>query len=775
MSILDTTIVAVALATLGRDFHVSVTTIQWVATGYLLALAMVTPVTGWAVDRFGAKLIWMTSLSLFIVGSSLCGLAWSANSLIAFRVLQGIGGGMLLPVGQSILARAAGPQRMGRVMSIIGVPMVLGPIMGPVIGGLIVSNFSWRWIFYINVPIGIVTLILSQRWLPKFDSDERFPSAFDTLGFCLLSPGLAAIVYALSEVGVTGSYTGAPVIISFVLGIVLMTAFILHALHVKNPLLELHLFKHRNFAIANVCIFVIGATLFGSMFLLPLYYQMARGQEAWVAGLLMAPQGIGAACIMRWAGSVTDRVGPRRVVPAGILLMAAATIPLAFVTTSTNEAWLAVTLFVRGLGLGLSMMPVTAAAYFDLNHAEIPKASTVMNIVRLIGGSVATALFAVVLERQIVRQPRAPRRPRPAAAPASSAPPAGCRRRRRSGGRGVRPHVLVVGGRHPDRLHPDAVPAQPRRQRLRPRRRTRPDGADAGSRRRRSRHRGRGAPRRRGDARLSGSDPTRSGRVADPGRLAAVLAAAGSSPRRTRRASSSRRPAVTRRAAGRSSSGAWPASPWPGSRVARPSTASTCGSTPASTSPAGRASRWPTASAARLPARGSAIDLCTGSGALAAGPPARPGPMPGSSPPTSTAAPSPAPGPTASRPTRATSSPPCRPTLRAPDRRGRRRRALRPLARAPPAPPRHARSSRTPPTTTAVPTAPRLLRRVVDRRAALPASGRRAAARARRRTGRRCCAPLLERLGYASVETWADDGRRPAGPGATGPTARPLR
>ena len=402
MSILDTTIVAVALATLGRDFHVSVTTIQWVATGYLLALAMVIPITGWAVDRFGAKLIWMTSLSLFIIGSSLCGMAWSANSLIVFRVLQGIGGGMLLPVGQSILARAAGPQRMGRVMSIIGVPMVLGPIMGPVIGGLIVSNYSWRWIFYINVPIGIVTLLVSQRWLPKWDTDERFPSAFDTLGFCLLSPGLAALVYSLAEVGTTGSFTSTSVIISFAIGIVLMTGFIFHALHIKNPLLELHLFKDRNFTIANLCIFVLGATLFGSMFLLPLYYQIARGQEAWVAGLLMAPQGIGAACIMRWAGNITDRFGPRRIVPFGVLLMAVATIPFAFVTTSTSEALLAVTLFVRGLGLGLSMMPVTAAAYFDLSHAEIPKASTTMNIVRQVGGSVATALFAVVLERQIV-------------------------------------------------------------------------------------------------------------------------------------------------------------------------------------------------------------------------------------------------------------------------------------------------------------------------------------------------------------------------------------
>ena len=308
MSILDTTIVAVALATLGRDFHVTVSTIQWVTTGYLLSLAVVIPVTGWAVDRFGAKLIWMLSLVLFIAGSSLCGVAWSANSLIVFRVMQGIGGGMLLPVGQSILARAAGPQRMGRVMSVIGVPMVMGPIMGPVIGGLIVSNFSWRWIFYINVPIGIVTLLLSSRWLA--DTEEKVRTNFDTLGFCLLSPGLASLVYSLSEIGVTGSFTSGPVIVSFVLGVLLMGAFIAHALRARFPLLDLSLFKDRNFSIANICIFVLGATLFGSMFLLPLYYQIARGQSPWVAGLLMAPQGIGAASIMRWAGALTDRIGP---------------------------------------------------------------------------------------------------------------------------------------------------------------------------------------------------------------------------------------------------------------------------------------------------------------------------------------------------------------------------------------------------------------------------------------------------------------------------------
>jgi predicted MFS family arabinose efflux permease len=213
---------------------------------------------------------------------------------------------------------------------------------------------------------------------------------------------LTSLVFSLAEVGTTGSFTSPPVLISFVLGVGLMAAFIWHALRARNPLLELKLFKNRNFSIANICIFVLGATLFGSMFLLPLYYQIARGQSPWVAGLLMAPQGIGAACIMRWAGSMTDRVGPRRVVPFGILLMGIATIPFAFVTGNTNEIWLAVTLFIRGLGLGLTMMPITAAAYFDLNHAQIPRASTTMNIIRQVGGSIATALFAVVLERTII-------------------------------------------------------------------------------------------------------------------------------------------------------------------------------------------------------------------------------------------------------------------------------------------------------------------------------------------------------------------------------------
>jgi EmrB/QacA subfamily drug resistance transporter len=407
MSILDTTIVAVALDTLGRDFKVSISTIQWVTTGYLLALAMVIPVTGWAVDRFGAKPTWLLSLGLFVVGSSLCGLAWSADSLIAFRFLQGIGGGMILPIGQSVLARAAGPQRMGRVMSVVGVPTVMGPVLGPVIGGLIVSNFSWRWIFYVNVPIGIVAIILSLRWLDG--NETKINNPFDRFGFLTLSPSLVLLVYALSAVGTTGSFTSPQVLWSAGIGIVLMGAFVWHAVRARHPLLDLHLFRFRSYTVANINTFLFGATLYGSMFLLPLYYQVARGDSPLRAGLLMAPQGIGAALVMRSSGAITDRYGARRVVPLGIIIMVIATIPFTMVTTTSNELFLGFTLFVRGLGLGLSMMPIIAAAYQDLDHATIPKATTMLNIVRQVGGSVATALFAVVLQRQIEAQiPSAP-------------------------------------------------------------------------------------------------------------------------------------------------------------------------------------------------------------------------------------------------------------------------------------------------------------------------------------------------------------------------------
>jgi EmrB/QacA subfamily drug resistance transporter len=202
MSILDTTIVNVAINTLSREFNTSLATIQWVSTGYMLALATVIPLTGWAADRFGTKRLYMISIGLFLAGSALSGMAWSAESLIAFRILQGLGGGMIMPAGMTILSKAAGPQRIGRVMGVVGVPMLMGPIIGPILGGWLVDDVSWRWIFYVNLPVGAIALTAALRLLP---TDE--PAAherLDWLGLLLLSPGLAAFVYGLAETSSQG-------------------------------------------------------------------------------------------------------------------------------------------------------------------------------------------------------------------------------------------------------------------------------------------------------------------------------------------------------------------------------------------------------------------------------------------------------------------------------------------------------------------------------------------------------------------------------------------
>ncbi|HEX4018931.1 MAG TPA: MDR family MFS transporter [Frankiaceae bacterium] len=400
MSIFDTTIVNVAIDTLGRTFHSPLSTIQWVSTAYLLALAIVIPLSGWSIERFGAKRMYLISLSLFIGGSVLCGLAWSSGSLIAFRALQGFGGGMILPIGQTILARAAGPQRMGRVMSIVGIPMLLGPVLGPAIGGILVDNFDWRWIFYVNVPIGLLALLLSARTL-KSDATGT-AGKLDILGLSLLSPALALIVYGLSEAGSSGGFGGTTVIVGIVAGFALLAAFIWHALRAKAPLIDLRLFKNRGFTSASITGFLLSGTVFGAMFLLPLYYQVVRGQSALSAGLLMAPQGIGAMLAMPISGRITDRVGAYRIVPFGVAVVVIGTIAYTQVTPGTSEVLLAGSLFIRGLGLGMSMMPSMSAGYQTLQQAEVPRATTTINIVRQVGASLGTAVLAVILQRQII-------------------------------------------------------------------------------------------------------------------------------------------------------------------------------------------------------------------------------------------------------------------------------------------------------------------------------------------------------------------------------------
>jgi EmrB/QacA subfamily drug resistance transporter len=400
MSILDTTIVNVALATLGRDLHAGISEIQWVVTGYMLSLAAVIPVSGWAAERFGAKQVYLVSLALFTVASALCGLANSSTQLIIFRVLQGVGGGMILPVGQLMMAQAAGPERMGRVMSIVAVPAMLAPILGPTIGGLIVDNISWRWIFYVNVPIGIIAVLAAWRTLPRVEPKRTH--ALDVRGLILMSTGLPILTYGLAEIGSTGSFTSPKVVISIVLGLVLIAAFAVHALRTRYPLLDLRLYRRPTFSSASLAMFCLGAALFGGMILLPLYWQTVRHETVFDTGLLTAPQGLGMALVMPLAGKLTDRFGGGPVALFGVTFTAIMTIPFGFVGAHTSVAWLSVAMLLRGVGIGFAFMPAMAAAFASLDRSELPQATPQLNVLQRVGASLGTALLAVILQRALV-------------------------------------------------------------------------------------------------------------------------------------------------------------------------------------------------------------------------------------------------------------------------------------------------------------------------------------------------------------------------------------
>jgi EmrB/QacA subfamily drug resistance transporter len=400
MSILDTTIVNVALATLSHDLHSTVSQIQWVVTGYMLALAAVIPVTGWAARRFGGKRVYILSLVLFTAGSALCGLATSTPELILFRVLQGAGGGMLLPIGQMMMAEAAGPKRMGRVMSILAVPMMLAPILGPTIGGLIIQNASWRWIFYVNVPIGVIAVIAALRTLPRVQAGDAGP--LDFRGLVLMSGGAALLTYGLAEIGSTGSFSSPKVLIGCLGGLVLIGLFVVSSLRVPRPLLDLRLYRRPTFSSASVAMFFLAAALFGGMILLPLYWQEIRQESVVDAGLLMAPQGLGAALVMPLAGRLSDRYGGGPVALFGVTITTLFTIPFGLIGAHTPIAWLSLAMLVRGTGIGFGFMPAMTAAFASLDRSELSDATPQLNVLQRIGASIGTAVLAVVLQRALV-------------------------------------------------------------------------------------------------------------------------------------------------------------------------------------------------------------------------------------------------------------------------------------------------------------------------------------------------------------------------------------
>ncbi|WUH96177.1 DHA2 family efflux MFS transporter permease subunit [Spirillospora sp. NBC_00431] len=403
MAILDVTVVNVAINDLAKEFNTSLATIQWVATGYTLALATVIPLTGWASARFGTKRLYMISIGLFVLGSTLAGFAWSAETLILFRVLQGLGGGMIMPAAMTIMTQAAGPQRVGQVMSIVGVPMLLGPILGPIIGGYLVDDVSWRWIFFINLPIGVVALLLAAKVLKR---DEPKPAErLDVIGLILLSPGLASLIYGVAKGAESRDFLETQPLIFTVAGALLVLGFVFRALNAENPLIDLRLLKRLPVAAASLTMMLFMVAFMGAMLLLPLYYQNVRGEGAMNAGLLLAPQGLGAMLTMPIGGKLTDKIGPGRVVLFGITVVVASVAGFAAILESDTSYWaLGSALFVMGLGMGLTMMPTMAAAIQTLVHDEVPRASTMLNIIQQVSASIGTAMISVLLANRITTE-----------------------------------------------------------------------------------------------------------------------------------------------------------------------------------------------------------------------------------------------------------------------------------------------------------------------------------------------------------------------------------
>jgi EmrB/QacA subfamily drug resistance transporter len=397
---LDMTMTNVAVNSLLREFAVPLSTIQWVTTGYLLAMATVIPVAGWAMGRYGARAVWTTSLAVFLAGSTLCGLAWSAPSLIGFRVLQGLGAGLIMPLAQAILAQAAGPDRMARAMAAISVPALLGPVLGPVLGGVLVTEASWRWIFFVNVPVCLVALALSRRYVPA----ERAAGTgrLDVAGLVLLSGGCASAVYGLARSASAGSFRDAAAVTATLAALVLLAGYLVRSLAARAvPPVDPRLLRQRSFGSAAGVMFASTMVLFGAMALLPLYYQQVRGQSPLHTGLLMIPFGLGMGASLAVAGRLADRIAPRAQALAGLLLTATGAAILTGLSAGTGAGPLSLAQLASGAGVGLTLVPVMTTSMRGLRRDQIPGGSTAIRVIQQIGGSFGGAILFVVLQHRI--------------------------------------------------------------------------------------------------------------------------------------------------------------------------------------------------------------------------------------------------------------------------------------------------------------------------------------------------------------------------------------
>lgn len=396
MAILDTTVVNVALPTLGRVFGVDLGVLQWVITGYMLAQAAVIPLSGWFSDRFGAKRMYLTALVLFTAGSALCAAAVSAPMLVLFRVLQGLGGGMLMPVGMAFLYRLAPPDKRGAVMGAFGVPILLGPALGPVLSGWFLEFADWRWIFLINVPIGVAAVLYGLRALPNLPAQGTV-GRIDVPGFILGPLAFAMLSYGIGE-SATEGWGGASNVTGVGLGAMLLVAFVVRELSTSEPLLELRVFRGLGFTLAALAQWSIVVGLFGTMFLIPVFLQQVRGYGAFETGLFTLPNALAAAVTMPIGGRLFDRYGVRVPAISGLVVVMTAMWLLSRITVETTGWDLVLPLAIQGVGMGLVMMPLGTQVLNSAPRQLISRVTSLQGAMQNLVASLAIATFATLLQ-----------------------------------------------------------------------------------------------------------------------------------------------------------------------------------------------------------------------------------------------------------------------------------------------------------------------------------------------------------------------------------------
>lgn len=395
--LLDSTMINIAINDLADSFHSNVTTVQWAVTGYLLATGVAVPFSSWLLNKFDGKIVFMSGEILFGVGSVLAALSPNIQWLIGARLIQGFAGGLIMPLLTTLIVQTAGASVMGQMMATVGLPMIIGPLIGPVIGGIIIKFASWHWIFWINVPVVLISLALIMWKMPHYPAQNR-EAKMDFVGILLLITASSAVIYSLVNVAHTDRFNNTTSINMLLLGVIALISYVAWAAWRKElAVVPLQLFKFTSFDGSSLGLFVAGTILNGAMLLLPLYFQNVRGMSVINAALALLPQGLGMLFSRTLTGKLTDQIGAKYVVLGSVMITFIGTLPFYWFDDQTSYWIMAVILFVRGIGAGGVLTPLMADAYTGMRSEQVPAATIGTRIIQNIGSAFGSALITTIV------------------------------------------------------------------------------------------------------------------------------------------------------------------------------------------------------------------------------------------------------------------------------------------------------------------------------------------------------------------------------------------